>query len=231
MEKKKLSDIKYISFNYSGWDFIYYLGCIKALHQLDKHLYKRVKIYVCSGGIVAGILFINKMNIDNFLNELQSIIKEIKLNNNYNILSRIYLLKNIYKIIFDKYKNKINKINKIKISVSKFCYYKFKNIIIKNLTNINDFYIAFLQTNYIPLINGFLPLLNGCVDGALTNNIFYEKINKKNVLNFGVSIKQLYTDIRFNGTRLSYDPPSEEEMNVSYNSGYNDTMKYFEDIY
>jgi hypothetical protein len=166
MEKKKLSDIKYISFNYSGWDFIYYLGCIKALHQLDKHLYKRVKIYVCSGGIVAGVLFINKINIDNFLNDLQSIIKELKLNNN--ILSRIYINKNIIKILFDKYKNKIKKIKKIKISVSKFMYYKFENIIIKNLTNINDFYIALLQTNYIQLINEFLPLLNGCVDGGLT---------------------------------------------------------------
>lgn len=228
MEKKKLSNIKYISFNYSGWDFIYYLGCIKALHELDKHLYKRVKIYVCSGGIVAGALFINKINIDNFLNDLQSIIKELKLN--INILSRIYINKNIIKILFNKYKNKIKKIKKIKISVSKFMYYKFENIIIKNLTNINDFYIAFLQTNYIPLINGFLPLLNGCVDGALTNNIFYEKINKKNVLNFGVSTKQLHTDIRFNGTRIAYNPPSEEEMNVSYNSGYNDTMKYFKDI-
>ncbi len=228
MEKKKLSDIKYISFNYSGWDFIYYLGCIKALHQLDRKLYKRVKIYVCSGGIVAGTLFINKINIDNFLNDLQSIIKEFKLNRK--IFSRFYLNKNIFKILFDKYKKKIKKIKKIRISVSKFMYYKFENIIIKNLTNINDFYIALLKTNYIPLINGIFPLLNGCVDGGLTNNLFYEKINKKNVLNFGVSKKQLYTDIRFNGTRIAYNPPCEEEMNVSYNSGYNDTMKYFEDI-
>jgi hypothetical protein len=225
MEKKNLSNIKYISFNYSGWDFIYYLGCIKALHQLDKHLHKRVNIYVCSGGIVPSILFLNKINPDNFLNNLKSIIKELKLNNN--ILSRFYINKNIIKILFDKYKNKIKKIKKIKISVSKFMYYKFENIIINNLTNINDFYIALLQTNYVPFINGFFPLLNGCVDGGLTNNIFYEKINKKNVLNFGVSKLQLYTDICFNGTRFGYDPPCEEDMNTSFNCGYNDTIKYF----
>lgn len=236
---KKLKNIEYISFNGCAWYLFYYMGAISALFELDPQIYKRVKIYCCSGGAMVAPILLFNLDVKAIFNQWKKIVKE-KHEKEY-IFSKIYIKKNCIDI-FNKFYKKYIDLNilnkKMNISVSKvyfnmiFPFIHIKNKLIYKFKNKNELLYRIFQSSYIPLILGYTLLLDSHIDGGISNNKYLDKINNIKFLNFGLdSTSKIlnYCDICFkNDISLNkYLTPSVDFLDTLYNSGYNDTIKYF----
>jgi hypothetical protein len=242
MDKIKLKDITEISFNSSGWYCVYYLGCIKALFELDKNINKRIKkIYCCSGGSMMAPIFLFNIKPDDVLNEWIK-FAEHKHDKQY-FLTRMNI-EDECKHVFDKYyRDKINlKIlnKKMNISVTKvkydtnFPFMHFENKIIYKFKDVDDLYNRITQSSYLPFILGYTPFIDNHFDGGLVNDNYLEKINNKHCFNIGLcsdwhmqTLNSLPICYAKKDSFNKYMIPTTDIITNMFKDGYHDTLRYF----
>jgi hypothetical protein len=231
--KKKLSDIKAISFAGAGYYITYYIGIYKGIKELFPNL-KELKFIGYSAGSILCLLCILELDPKK---ELKKIITITKLQKNKNFIDKFFVKESIYNYVkqFNIYKKEIikNK-NRIKIGVSKFNSLKLIFEEYKyDLTECNLIDII-LASGHIPFLtdNKFFKS-NYTLDGVFSNRkLKFNNISINNTLYVGIKQTDDY-DIAFetnnyyvNNLHMIF-PPDTKNLIYLYKKGYNDIINYF----
>ena len=231
--KKKISDIKVISFSGAGTFISYYLGVYKGLRKIIPN-YKNLKFAGHSAGAIICLISILDLKPKKCLKKILTLVDFQK---NKNFINKFFYKNWIYDFVnnFYKYKKTIikNK-HRLKIGVSSFNKLKFKiEELAYDLTeyNLSDILIS---SSHIPFItDNSLFRFRNTLDGGFTN--YKDRIkgyDDDKTLFIGTKIETDY-DISFeynnyyiNSLYLIF-PQTRENIIDLYNRGYYDAIKYF----
>lgn len=232
--KKKLSDIKAVSFSGAGYYITYYIGIYKGLLELIPNI-EELKFSGFSAGAILCLLCILRLNPKK---ELKRILTISKFQKNKNLINKFYIKEWIENYIkhFYKYKKEIiNNKDRINIGVSTFNNIKFAFEEFKYELTENNLFEIILSSAHIPFItDNKIFKLNNTIDGYFSKKKLIDDIDDNNILYIGLknSCRCNY-DIAFENNNYYVNiidtiiPKNKKDLIDLYKKGYNDIINYF----
>lgn len=222
----KIVDSTYPEFSFGGcsWGCLYYIGCVKAIYELNYD--KNCKVICCSSGCLAGIALLLKTDIETLINIYQKLTNDC-----LKYISPIGRMSKWYKTAFDR----LIPNDEVAKSLSKrltIVYTKFPSmeyIRKNNFTNKNDLMKSCLASSFIPFYFTEMVFDENqlCLDGGLINN--YPKLSSKTI-SIGVvksNSNKKYPDIYNSNPVKVFGPTLSEDQEEVIQDGYKSTISYF----
>jgi len=208
------------SFSGCSWGCLFYIGCIKAIHELKKN--KDCRVITCSSGCIAGISLLLNKNIDD-VKKIYQIMSDDCYKCNTPIGKMSGWLRNGLEMLIKDDNEAISLNNKLTIVYTKFPSLKFikKNI----FESKEDLIKSCLASSFIPIYFTEMVFYDWqlCLDGGIINN---HPILSDDTIIFGIGQNDkinIKNSIKVN----IFSPPNKINHHHIIMDGYTQTKKYF----
>ena len=222
----KIVDSTYPEFSFGGcsWGCLYYIGCIKAIYELN--LDRECKVICCSSGCLMGIALLLKTDIETLINIYQELTNDcLKYNSPMGRMTKWYKRAFERLIPNDEVAKSLSK--NLTIVYTKFPSMEYirKN----NFKDKNDLMKSCLASSFIPFYFTEMVFDKNqlCLDGGFINN--YPKLSSKTI-SIGVvksNSNKKYPDIYNSNPVKVFGPTDSQDQEKVIQDGYNSTISYF----